>query len=122
MTIRSNSRVYSSPGVFWLTDFVIFKIYQETSAAQASGVFASGGSEITSIKDIVKSKNARFVYFRDKALFYETDDGFQFPIPIDDAGSATFNAEEKAILLMRYIRKHKARTEEARAEQNNADV
>ena len=69
------------------------------------------------IKDIVKGKNAHFVFFRDKSLFYETDDGFQFPIPIDDAGSATFNSEEKAILLMRYIRKHIAKTEDARKDQ-----
>lgn len=77
---------------------------------------------MTSIKDIVKGNNAHFVYFRDRALFYETDDGFQFPIPIDEAGSATFNAEEKAILLMRYIRKHMAETKKARAEQINAGV
>ena len=72
---------------------------------------------MTNIKDIVKGKKARFVFFRDRALFYETDDGFQFPVPVDDAGSATFNAEEKAILLMRYIRKHIARTEQARVDQ-----
>ena len=76
---------------------------------------------MSSIKDIVKGNNAHFVFFRDKALFYETDDGFQFPIPVDDAGSATFNAEEKAILLMRYIRKHLARLERARAEQNDRE-
>lgn len=69
------------------------------------------------IKDIVKGQNAHFRYFRDGALYYETDNGFQFPVPIDDAGSATLNAQEKAILLMRYIRKHLARTEAARAAQ-----
>ena len=67
------------------------------------------------IKDIVKNQQAHFVFYRDRALFYETDNGFQFPVPIDDAGSATFNQEEKAILLMRYIRKHLERTEAARA-------
>ncbi len=77
---------------------------------------------MNSIKDIVKDNNAHFVFFRDRSLFYETDDGFQFPIPIDDAGSATFNAEEKAILLMRYIRKHLAQTEAARADQNGTDA
>ena len=77
---------------------------------------------MTSIKDIVKDKNAHFVFFRDRALFYETDDGFQFPVPVDDAGSATFNAEEKAILLMRYIRKHIDQTEKAREEQDSTDV
>lgn len=69
------------------------------------------------IKDIVKNQNAHFVFYRDECLFYETDNGFQFPVPIADAGSATFNHEERAILLMRYIRKHIAKTEDARAKQ-----
>ena len=69
------------------------------------------------IKDIVKNQNAHFVFYRDQSLFYETDNGFQFPVPIDDAGSATLNREEKAILLMRYIRKHLERTEAARVAQ-----
>ena len=59
------------------------------------------------LKDIVKNqKKVRFVFFRDQALHYETEDGFVFPVPVHDAGSATFNAEEKAITLMRWIRKH----------------
>lgn len=70
------------------------------------------------ITDIVRNQNAHFVFYRDQALFYETDNGFQFPVPVSDAGSATFNHEEKAILLMRYIRKHLARTEAARLAQN----
>lgn len=77
------------------------------------------------IKDIVKNQNAHFVFYRDESLFYETDKGFQFPVPVADAGSATFNAEEKAILLMRYIRKHLVKTEAARYAQErgeNADL
>lgn len=70
------------------------------------------------IKDIVKNQNAHFVFYRDQSLFYETDNGFQFPVPIDDAGSATLNHEEKAILLMRYIRKHLERTQAAKDAQN----
>ena len=66
------------------------------------------------IKEIVKDQNAHFVFYRDNSLFYETDKGFQFPVPIDDAGSATINREEKAILLMRYIRKHLERTQAAK--------
>jgi len=58
------------------------------------------------------------VFYRDKSLFYETDNGFQFPVPIEDAGSATLNQSEKAILLMRYIRKHMERTQAARDAQN----
>ena len=74
------------------------------------------------IKDLVKNQQAHFVFYRDKSLFYETDSGFQFPVPIDDAGSATFNNEEKAILLMRYIRKHLERTKEAKNAQSNHDA
>jgi len=70
------------------------------------------------IKEIVKDQNAHFVFYRDKSLFYETDNGFQFPVPIEDAGSATLNKEEKAILLMRYIRKHMDRTQAAREAQD----
>ena len=59
------------------------------------------------IKDLVKdNKMARFSFFRDGALHYKTEDGFLFPVPVTDAGSATFRAEERALLLMRYIRKH----------------
>lgn len=73
------------------------------------------------IKEIVKNQNAHFVFYRDQSLFYETDTGFLFPVPISDAGSATINSEEKAILLMRYIRKHIARTKSARAAQNSVN-
>ncbi|MEJ2133344.1 MAG: hypothetical protein P8Y95_17360 [Gammaproteobacteria bacterium] len=69
---------------------------------------------MSDLKTLVKGKMARFVYYRDKALHYETDDGFLFPVPVEDAGSATFNAEEKAILMMRYIRKHLENVEKAR--------
>lgn len=72
--------------------------------------------------DIVKDQNAHFVYYRDRALFYETDGGFQFPVPIEDASSATFNKEEKAILLMRYIRKHLKNMDDAKDEQNSRDA
>ncbi len=44
-------------------------------------------------------------YYRDGSLWYETVWGEIFPVPISDIGNATFNCEEKAILLMRYMRK-----------------
>ena len=59
------------------------------------------------IKEMVKdSKKARFVRFRKGELIYVTECGFEFPVPVDDVGDGIFNAEEKAMLLMRYIRKH----------------
>jgi hypothetical protein len=39
-------------------------------------------------------------------LWYVTECGFEFPVPTEDIGNATFLAEDKAMLFMRYIRKH----------------
>ena len=72
-----------------------------------------------SIKDMVKdNKRVRFTFYRDRQLFYQTECGFEFPIPIDDIGNATFLAEDKAILFMRYIRMHLKTIEEARVDQH----
>jgi hypothetical protein len=62
---------------------------------------------MNSVKDMVKdNKVVRFQFYRDQSLFYETECGFIFPVPINDIGNATFMAEDKALLFMRYIRKH----------------
>jgi hypothetical protein len=42
---------------------------------------------------------------------------FEFPVPIADVGTATFLAEDKAILFMRYIRTHLEMLEDASQEQ-----
>lgn len=65
-------------------------------------------------------KKVRFSFYRDKELWYITEDGFEFPVPIQDVGSATFLAEDKAIFLMRYIRRHMDTIEKARKEQEIA--
>lgn len=57
-----------------------------------------------SIKEHVQGK-VTFQYYRDGQLFYKTDSGLLFPVPIEDIGNATFLAEDKAMLFMRYIRK-----------------
>jgi hypothetical protein len=73
---------------------------------------------MTTIKDMVKdNKRGRFSFYRDRQLFYQTECGFEFPVPIDDIGNATFLAEDKAILFMRYIRRHLKTIEEAKANQ-----
>lgn len=59
------------------------------------------------IKDMVKDgKKVSFKFYRQKELWYVTEDGFEFPVPIDDAGDGVFLNEDKAMLFMRYIRKH----------------
>ena len=68
------------------------------------------------IKDMVKdNKKVRFSFYRDKELWYKTECGFEFSVPIDDIGNATFLAEDKAILFMRYIRKHMEMIEKEKA-------
>lgn len=50
-------------------------------------------------------KKVTFQFYRSNELWYKTEDGFMFPVPISDIGSATFMAEDRAMLFMRYIRK-----------------
>lgn len=58
------------------------------------------------IKEMVKGdKKVRFTHFRRNELWYVTECGFTFAVPASDVGDATFNMEERAMLLMRYIRK-----------------
>ena len=64
------------------------------------------------IKDMVgNNKKVKFKFYRKGELFYETEDGFIFPVPISDCGDGTFLAEDRAMLFMRYIRQALANTE-----------
>lgn len=55
----------------------------------------------------------RFQFYKDGSLWYITAyTNFLFPVPISDIGNATFNASEKGLLMMRYIRKHMKTLEE----------
>lgn len=59
-----------------------------------------------SIKDMVKDKKVYFQFYRSGELWYVTECGFVFPVPTDDVGNAVLQNEDKAIMFMRYIRKH----------------
>ncbi len=61
------------------------------------------------LKERVKG-SVKFKYFRDNALWYTTDDGWVFPVPISDTGNdqggaATFLAVDRGVVYMRWIRK-----------------
>lgn len=76
---------------------------------------------MNSIKDMVKdNKQVHFVRFEHGQLWYATQCGFEFPIPSEDLAGARFEAQDKALLFMRWIRKHAAALEAARAEQSVA--
>ena len=64
------------------------------------------------LKELVKGKKVRFKFYRDGELWYETDDGFEFPVPIADTGTGIFKAEDGAIQYMRWIRRHLAARDE----------
>jgi hypothetical protein len=63
---------------------------------------------------VVNDQKVRFSFYRDGLLWYETECGFRFPVPTSEAGTATFLAEDRAMLFMRYIRTQLATLEEAR--------
>lgn len=59
------------------------------------------------VKELVKDKTVKFTHYYDGELWYEVVRmNFTFPVPVKDIGNATFMAEDKAMLFMRYIRKH----------------
>lgn len=60
---------------------------------------------ILNIKEMVSGgKQATFQFYRKGELWYITECGFKFPVPVSDVGDGTFNSTEKAMLMMRYIR------------------
>ena len=61
---------------------------------------------MTILEMVKDNKQVVFVLYRDSNLWYKTEDGFLFPVSIEDIGNATFLAQDKAILFMRYIKKH----------------
>ena len=69
---------------------------------------------MNTLKTMVKDKVVRFKYYRNGELFYATDCGFVFPVPVSETGHATFLAEDKALLFMRYIRKQLVQVAAAR--------
>ena len=59
------------------------------------------------IKDMVKNnKKVTFVRYRKGNLYYKTECGFEFPVPVSDTGDGEFLKEDKALTYMRWIRKH----------------
>ena len=58
------------------------------------------------ITNLVKNKTVRFLHYRDGNFIDATEDGFQFPVPLADIGTATLLAEDKALFFMRWIRRY----------------
>lgn len=54
---------------------------------------------------VANDAKVHFEYFRKGELWYATDCGFEFPVPVSDTGDGTFLKSDRAMLFMRYIRK-----------------
>ncbi len=47
-----------------------------------------------SLKEMVAGdKKVKFEFYRNGELWYKTENGFMFPVPIADTGTGAFNAE-----------------------------
>lgn len=57
------------------------------------------------VKDCVSGR-VYFLRYQSRELWYVCDNGFIFPVPIDDTGDAAFYVEDKGIMFMRWIRRH----------------
>ena len=72
------------------------------------------------LKEMVKdNKKVQLTHYKNGELWYITETGFEFPVPIDDIADATFYPTDKALLFMRYIKKHIKLLEGAKLEQAN---
>lgn len=73
------------------------------------------------IKDcVLGNKKVVFVYFADQALWYRCENGFEFPVPVDDTRGGTFLPEDRASQFMRWIRKHLEALKKAYEEEKHA--
>jgi len=74
---------------------------------------------IPDVKSLVTDgKRVVFARYQGNALWYRCEDGFEFPVPIDDTGDGVFLPEDKALVFMRWIRKHVAYLNTALAERS----
>jgi hypothetical protein len=70
-------------------------------------LYVKEGSKLK-VLSIVKNNTAKFLFYRNNIVYYSIiveEQEYYFPVPLDDLGGATVFAEEKAITLMRYIKK-----------------
>jgi hypothetical protein len=81
-----------------------------------------GTLKTRTIKQMVENnQKVRFQFYRDGQLWYATECGFEFSVPISEAGTATFLAEDKAILFMRYIRRQMEFLKRSMDQQNSLE-
>ena len=70
------------------------------------------------VKEMVSDgKTVRFLKFQENTLWYVTETGFEFPVPVTETPGAVFKDTDGAMFFMRWIRKHVDFVEVAKKEQ-----
>lgn len=65
---------------------------------------------------VEKNQKAQFEFYRGSTLYYRTDKGLLFEIPVSETGDAVFKNQERAIILMKWIRRQLEENEKGRKE------
>jgi hypothetical protein len=74
--------------------------------------------DLEQLKQMIRNKEmAKFVRFQYGMFWYTTQGGFEFPVPLEDIGTAELRAEDKVLFFMRWI--NKQRDVVAQAQQAN---
>lgn len=54
---------------------------------------------------VVDNQKVAYKFYQNGSLWYETEKGLLFEVPISETGNGIFNREEKAINMMKWINK-----------------
>ena len=68
------------------------------------------------IDHVRDNQKVHFDFYRDGILYYKTDSGLIFEIPISDTKGGLFPRDDKALNYMRWIRPQLKKNEEAMSE------
>ena len=69
------------------------------------------------LREMVDDQKVQFLRYCDGNLWYRTQCGFEFPVPIAETGLSAFYTEDRAILFTTWIRRHRELVLQARASQ-----
>jgi hypothetical protein len=55
---------------------------------------------------VANDRTVRFTHYQNGELWYVTETGFSFPVPVAEVGDAALPAVDRALRYMSYIRRH----------------
>jgi len=58
------------------------------------------------VDEVRDEKKVKFKCLKNKEMWYVTESGFEFPVPLSETEGAEFLAEDKALYFSRWIGRH----------------